>query len=148
VDLSFCQLLHNCSAIDTAQCPDCLSGNADCTPAPAQCWIQGQCDGNMIHIEKASSPEVCLGKCQETKGCRWFTFMRNHNVEEPCVLLRDCYQLDPSCDTCTSGERRCHTESTTVSTTTTLTTTSETITGLLLQLILITFISVIFINQY
>jgi hypothetical protein len=110
--LEVCQLLHNCTSVDVDLCPDCLGGPASCEPPAPQCWIQGQCEGNLLETEPMSTKEECLQLCKSTKGCNWFTFnnLSDANSASYCILLHDCPRLDETCSSCISGERRCQQE--------------------------------------
>ena len=109
--LAFCELLHNCSVLSIPECPDCLSGQVDCKIPEPQCWVQGQCKGNMIHFEEASTQEECLEICKKEEGCKWFTYYNRTRVGQSCVLFHDCPVLQDDCDGCVSGEKRCETAS-------------------------------------
>ena len=107
--LAFCQLLHNCSELNVPKCPDCLSGQVDCSAPEPQCWVQGQCRGNMIILEETGTREECLELCKQEEGCKWFTYYGRTRVGQSCVLFRDCPELQEDCEACVSGERRCKT---------------------------------------
>jgi len=102
--LNFCELLLDCSTLDSSKCDDCLSGTRDCIPKEPECWIQGECVGTIDHFEKTESKEDCLNLCKTTLGCRWFTFWE---PSSPCFLFKNCPTFDDSCDNCVSGESRC-----------------------------------------
>ena len=118
---NFCELLKTCTTLDAELCPDCLTGQAECTPDAPACWIQGECQGVVEDIENTSSAEECLLLCASSLGCRWFTFF---NTTLKCILFKTCPTIDESSTICTSGERRCI-ESTTQSPITTLSTTES-----------------------
>ena len=59
----------------------------------------------MIHfVENVTSQEICLEICQETEGCKWFTYASSYYG---CQLMADCETLDESCKECLSGEVTC-----------------------------------------
>ncbi len=76
-NLGLCELLYNCPGLAAEKCPDCLSSPVGCTPPTPQCWIQGQCEGNMISTLPASTQQECLELCKGTvelklpKFCLW-----------------------------------------------------------------------------
>ena len=39
-----------------------------------KCFVPGECQGSVDHIEQSQSQEACLALCQEREGCTWFTF--------------------------------------------------------------------------
>ena len=100
---------------DYVTCPDCLSGQRDCIPDAPVCFVDGECEGVVDHVEVAPSAEACLDLCNSTFGCRWFTF---YGDESECNLFESCPTLDElACYDCISGERRCADETTTTTTT-------------------------------
>ena len=103
-----CQLLHNCTNLDANICLSCLSGPAGCQPPAPQCWVQGECQGNLILTKPLETQEECLELCKSTKGCKWFTFL--NPPEQLCILLQDCTSLDETASNCISGEQRCQAE--------------------------------------
>ena len=107
-ELEACQLLHNCSNLDVNLCPNCLSGPANCQPPAPQCWVKGECQGNLILTKPLETQEECLDLCKTTEGCKWFTFV--NQTEQFCILLHDCTSLDESASDCVSGEERCQSE--------------------------------------
>jgi hypothetical protein len=129
-DISFCELLTDCSSLETQLCDNCLSAQHDCIPNEKACSIKGNCNGKIIHSEEIQTEKSCLQLCDSTRGCRWFTF---YTLVPVCVLFENCPSIDESCEDCISGERRCIDEvvsstteiTTTTSTTTTSTTTTE-----------------------
>ncbi len=136
-DISFCELLTNCSSLETQLCDNCLSAQHDCIPNEKLCLIQGNCNGKIIHSEEIQTAKECLQLCDSTHGCRWFTF---YTLVPVCVLFENCPTIDESCEDCISGERRCIDEvvsstteitSTTTETTSTTTTTTSTTTEML-----------------
>ncbi len=127
-DISFCELLTNCSSLDTQLCDNCLSAQYDCIPNEKVCSIQGSCNGIKMHSEEMQTAKDCLQLCESTRGCRWSTF---YTLVPVCVLFENCPSIDESCEYCISGERRCIDEivsSTTEITSTTTTTTTSTTT--------------------
>ena len=43
-EFGLCQLLANCSRLDATECPDCISGERECSVGPPpepECWIEG-----------------------------------------------------------------------------------------------------------
>ena len=106
--MEICQLLHNCTNVDVNLCPSCLGGPSGCEPPAPQCWVQGQCQGNLIQTKPVETQEECLDQCKSTKGCKWFTF--SNDPEPFCLLFRDCPNLDETCSGCISGEQRCRAE--------------------------------------
>ena len=116
------------SLVDVNQCPECLSGQSGCVPTEASCWVGGECKGKEIDIVPAQTKEDCLAECQNTFGCKWFTFRSYKSPQPVCFLFSDCPAIDETCETCISGERRC--EEGGQSTTTTETTTSSITTAL------------------
>jgi hypothetical protein len=65
----------------------------------------GECIGEFLHAqEDVALEEDCLKVCKETRGCKWFTHVKNIST---CLLMSDCDQLDETCLDCTSGEERC-----------------------------------------
>ena len=120
-NFGLCELLYNCSSLDVEKCPDCLSSPIDCVQPTPQCWIQGQCEGNMIYTVQASTQQECLQLCKETNQCRWFTFLEKNDAGDFCILYQDCPALDESCSACISAESRCEEElsTTTITSTTT-----------------------------
>ena len=127
-DTSYCQLYQNCPLLDTEYCENCLSSQSDCIPDEPTCFVNGKCDGIVHHTQPSASAEDCLQLCNSTVTCRWFTF---EATGSECILLTSCPTIDESCETCTSGERRCistassSSPSTPSSTTTEFTTTTS-----------------------
>ena len=65
----------------------------------------GECIGEFLHAqEDVALEEDCLKVCKETRGCKWFTHVKNIST---CLLMSDCDQLDETCLDCASGEERC-----------------------------------------
>ena len=104
-NFKICQLLYNCTNIDVGLCPSCLGGPAGCEPPAPQCWVQGQCQGNLLQTIPAATQEECLDQCKATQGCKWFTF--GDDPAPFCLLFHDCPILDETCSSCISGEGRC-----------------------------------------
>ncbi len=125
-DTSFCELLTNCSSLESQQCDNCLSAQHNCIPNEKVCSVKGNCIGIRIQSEETPTAEDCLQLCDLTQGCRWFSF---YTLVPECVLFQNCLSIDESCEDCISGERRCIDEemsSTTEMTSTTTETTSTT----------------------
>ena len=41
--LGMCESLQNCVSIDIDNCPDCISGQKECSiPEPPVCWVTGE----------------------------------------------------------------------------------------------------------
>ena len=76
----------------------CLAKSQD-----LQCDVQGICDGSFITIDEGATYNECLVMCNRNVECNWFTY---HATLGNCLLFRDCI-LDPSCDTCHSGQSAC-----------------------------------------
>jgi hypothetical protein len=123
-DISFCELLTDCSSLETELCDNCLSAQHDCIPNEKACSIQGSCNGIKMHSEEMQTAKDCLQLCDSTRGCRWFTF---YTLVPVCVLFENCPSIDESSEDCISGERRCIDE--VVSSTTEITTTTTEITS-------------------
>ncbi len=133
-DTSFCELLTNCSSLETQLCNNCLSAQHDCITNEKVCSIKGNCRGIRIHSKEMPTAKDCLQLCHSTRGCRWFTF---YTLVPVCALFKNCPSIDESCKDCISGERRCIDENVSNSTemthletsrNTTITTTSNTTT--------------------
>ena len=118
-DISFCELLTDCSSLETQLCDNCLSAQHDCIPNEKACSIQGNCNGKIIHSQEIQTAKECLQLCDSTRGCRWFTF---YTLVPVCVLFENCASIDESSEDCISGERRCIDE--VLSSTTEMTTTT------------------------
>ena len=115
------------SIVDASLCPDCISGQRDCSSEEPICWIKGECLGTEVQFLSTQTKEECLEACKNTLACAWFTFRSFKSQEPICQLFSDCSSLDETCETCISGERRCEVEdqtTTTASSTTTTTTTT------------------------
>ncbi len=69
-----------------------------------QCWVPGICQDILIDNTASDSDNDCLGLCQETDNCLWFTY---DSEDGDCMLFQDCQQLDTTCETCVSGQREC-----------------------------------------
>jgi hypothetical protein len=66
---------------------------------------KGKCIGTLVQFEEnVANKETCLKTCQETEGCKWFTYAQSYSG---CLLMADCGTLDESCTDCTSGEVKC-----------------------------------------
>ena len=106
-----------------------LSGEKTCIPDAPVCFVSGECEGILLETVLAQSADDCLLSCNQTSGCRWFSFQME---VKQCTLLESCNDLDTSCSACQSGERRCidgtPTSTTTTSNTTTTTSTTTTTT--------------------
>ena len=100
---SYCQLYKNCFKIDLSSCPECLSGEKDCSAPELKCWVTGQCKEEQFATNTTSSSEECLENCQSESECEWFTF---NTKESSCSLYRNCSSL-MGCDSCISGNTEC-----------------------------------------
>ncbi len=69
-----------------------------------QCWIQGQCNGDLLNASDGTTENECLGECQANEDCVWFTHDSNGGQ---CELMADCPTFDTSCDTCLSSHVLC-----------------------------------------
>ncbi len=101
-----CKLLKNCQKLNEEACPNCLTSPQDCIRDEPVCFVVGDCNGQYIDTYYSPSAEDCLERCNSTDKCEWFTF-DTISVVPSCFLLSDCQYIDPSCNTCISGERRC-----------------------------------------
>jgi hypothetical protein len=72
--------------------------------------VPGECQGNVDHVEEASSQENCLELCQSDDNCHWFTY---HSTTSACILYHDCDQVSSECNECISGESSCQLGTTT-----------------------------------
>ncbi len=101
---SYCQLLSNCSGLETEHCQDCISAKWDCRSEKPTCRVKGECLGIVDHVEEVQSVEDCLQRCNSTFGCAWFTY---YVTASECLLFKNCPSIDESREDCISGERRC-----------------------------------------
>ena len=100
-----CELFSSCGTVDDTLCPECISGQKECSIPEPTCWVQGNCHGNVTHTEdNIITKEDCLSICKEFSLCNWFTYFSERTV---CTLMLDCPALDEGCTTCVSGESRC-----------------------------------------
>ena len=66
--------------------------------------ISGRCHGMMVGIERTCSQKDCLGACQHSSQCNYFTYDAKTQF---CEMLSDCKFIDDTCKTCVSGEDQC-----------------------------------------
>ena len=66
--------------------------------------ISGRCHGMMVGIERTCSQKDCLGACQHSSQCNYFTYDAKTQF---CEMLADCKFIDDTCKTCVSGEDQC-----------------------------------------
>ena len=90
-----------CNRLDSSK-PDWTSGESRCEKP--QCWIQGQCLGETLDIERVENVEACLAKCKSKSACYWFTFFK---PAAECIQFKTCPAIDDTCTDCISGERSC-----------------------------------------
>ncbi|TRY70202.1 hypothetical protein TCAL_09641 [Tigriopus californicus] len=71
-----------------------------------QCFIPGEClDSLIVDISPSNNSRECLQKCQNTRGCEWFTY---YNQTKLCASLTTCLNLNAThCTDCISGEDEC-----------------------------------------
>ena len=98
-----CVLFANCTAIDTTNCDQCVSGERECQPLA--CFVQGQCEGLLDFGLETNSATECLDVCQSFDQCTWFTYKPEVQL---CLLYQTCTTLDETCTTCISGQQGCH----------------------------------------
>jgi hypothetical protein len=48
----YCQLLGSCTNLNEVSCSTCSSGQVECQVTEPKCWIAGECDGNVLHVEQ------------------------------------------------------------------------------------------------
>ena len=113
--LSLCLTFKDCQVLDDEFCPDCLSGQRGCDPGEPVCMVDGGCEGVLDHFESLPTVNDCLQLCNSTLGCRWFTYMGDLSS---CLMYKNCPGIDPTCENCISGERRCVDGASTTSTST------------------------------
>ena len=66
-------LKGSCDVLEDSYCSDCISGQQYCHIPEPVCWVQGQCIGNISHIEgQVSSQEKCLEICKQDSGFNTF----------------------------------------------------------------------------
>ena len=41
-ETGFCELLSNCTILDTSHCKDCISAQSNCIPDEPTCWVEGR----------------------------------------------------------------------------------------------------------
>ncbi len=87
-----------------------------CSVPEPQCFVPGECQGSVDHLEETASQEACLDLCKSREGCRWFTF---HRPTSACILYHNCDTISTECNECVSGESRCESGSTTTTSSTT-----------------------------
>jgi hypothetical protein len=58
----------------------------------------------MDHFEPAKSVNDCLGKCKNTDGCQWFSYITDSRV---CFLFKDCPVLDETFEGSSTGQVDC-----------------------------------------
>jgi hypothetical protein len=58
----------------------------------------------MVGIERTCSQKDCLGACQHSSQCNYFTYDAKTQF---CEMLSDCKFIDDTCKTCVSGEDQC-----------------------------------------
>ena len=82
-----------------------ISGQDSCEPPkPTQCYVQGECQGELAGFNKADDVNECLDACQTTANCTWFSYNQFSSL---CFQLRTCDQLDSSAYGYISGEVTC-----------------------------------------
>ncbi len=89
--------------MDETSCPDCFSGEKDCTAPELKCWITGQCQNESFALKTTQSSEECLDLCKNKTDCKWFTF---DSSDSSCNMYNECSDL-AGCDTCVSGNFKC-----------------------------------------
>jgi hypothetical protein len=121
-----CLLLLDCSTLDESsveyisgerRCIDSRSSTTEIASTTTEitsqqdsirdepiCFIVGDCLGLVVDVNYSPSAEDCLERCNSTDLCQWFTFDSQFPV---CTLFQNSVLIDPSCETCVSGERRC-----------------------------------------
>ena len=50
-DSASCQLFATCGSISDTLCPQCITGQKECSSPEPVCWVQGHCLGNVTHTE-------------------------------------------------------------------------------------------------
>ena len=67
-----------------------------------ECFVPGECVGDLIGAFDLTNPEDCLGKCEATLGCTWFT---HHTRDNFCALYSNVDRVEVDrCPSCVSGE--------------------------------------------
>ena len=51
LETKVCLLFETCGNVDATLCPQCVSGQRECSPPEPICWVQGYCHGNVLHTE-------------------------------------------------------------------------------------------------
>ena len=74
LETKVCLLFETCGNVDATLCPQCVSGQRECSPPEPICWVQGYCHGNVLHTEdniRSHSFFVSYGKLVTYKvNCR------------------------------------------------------------------------------
>jgi len=81
-----------------------------CTVDEPVCFVPGECQGSVDHLEETTSQETCLQLCKSRDSCNWFTY---HTPTSACILYHTCDSISSECSECVSGESRCEVGSTT-----------------------------------
>ena len=106
-EASYCELYRNCLDLDDKTCPDCLTGEKECSAPEIKCWLTGKCAEDPLSTNFTQTSEECLNKCKETPECNWFTFDERKHL---CQLFVNCTDL-AGCDSCISANSECQSES-------------------------------------
>jgi len=107
LELSVCILFSDCGILNQEECPDCVSGQTNCTPQ-FYCQIPGRCQGIFLHAEHQISEYSCLESCYQEPECHWMTWDAS---DDTCFFFRNCYfSLEDTCQGCITGERKCYSD--------------------------------------
>ena len=97
-----CSAFSACPSLDIDGCAGCVTGEDDCDSY--QCFVPGECLGNLIEHADVEGEVECLDTCKATEGCEWFTFLGDPGI---CLLYETCDVLEQGCQNCVSGENDC-----------------------------------------
>ena len=97
---NLCNLLYNCSDIDTTGCSDCFTGQRDCPI----CTIPGECVGTISGYVFVPTEEDCQMECFNNDECQWYTFDPSFDY---CVLTSNCIPTNTSTESI-FGQKNCY----------------------------------------
>ena len=80
---NLCELLANCTQVDSGACTDCVTSERDC----AICSQTGQCSGSMIDEFRSDTEEECQDSCANNNACGWYSFSSDLRY---CLLTSNC----------------------------------------------------------
>ena len=98
-----CTAFANCVELDQ-KCEFCVSGEVNCPDLEPACGVPGLCLGPVIESRREDNAGECLRYCNTDNNCAWASF---DNKIKTCYLFENCPDLQTSCLSCISGERRC-----------------------------------------